>query len=1092
MKRIVLCIIVLLCLATGTVRAQVVDAQLITGTVTDPSGAVVQGATVTATNDATGLSRTVKSNDSGVYTALNLPIGTYSVTTVMTGFKKSVINGVIVDVGSKPSVPVALQLGETGQTVTVQANAMEIQTTSAEIGATISSQQATQIQLNGRNYVQLLTLAPGVSTTVASGFAIFGKYGANGNSQSVNGIRVDSANFFVDGVDNKDNGGGGNNFVNISPDALDEFRDAASTYDASYGGSSGATVSVAIRSGAKAFHGNVYEYIRNDAIQGYSFIPIGATVTKPPLRYNNYGYTLGGPIYIPNRFNSDKSKLFFFWAQDFKNVRTATIGTYSVPTPAALAAAQAGPSTATGLALSNTLLTSPTGVFSYLNEAPSDQKEYVIKVDYNRSPKNQFNGHFVHDLYNNLGDQTDYILYHRRLPGLTASVQWTHTFDDRTVNVLTGSYSGNIIYQTDPSGIVENPQINKPILKSNYGLTYASLYGASPDIPQIAVTGYSLPTVTPFVFDNYQRIYAAKDDFSHVAGNHTLRAGAYVWRGRKNQTAPPALNGQFNFSSLASLVLGNFSAYTEGSSTPQVQARFTQAEFYAQDDWKVSRNLTLNLGLRWQYMQPDTSWPNNASGFWPQYYNPLQAATVNPASGYITNDPSPYNGLVLPGSGFPSKAAAVIPASIRNNPQVTALFHNLPEGLVNTDYGTFAPRFGFAWDMSGKQTAVLRGGFGISYERVEGNYYYSAVTQEPFVAVASLSSAGNVDSLGSVGLAASPQNITNTSDPNLDPPRIYNYSLGIQQRLTKPMLFEVSYVGTRTGNDVWMKDLNQAAPGTEQANPTVARNALRPYLGYGEICQFLNGSTLNYNSLQSRLQIDLSHGGIANVSYTWSKTLTDAESYAYTPQNSLNLHADYGPSNYSQPQILAVSYVYRLPFWMHDHEWYKQPLNHWQISGVTRISSGLPINVVQASGLSTAGDLVVTNLTLANSTFTQRPNLVGNVGSVYAHGGKQYANPAAFVQPTAGTFGSFENDGIKGPLYNNWDAALQKNIPIHDSITMEFRAEMFNVPNHLSPFTVAGTLGKATNGAYTQNNNFGQVTGAADPRTMEFALRIGF
>jgi hypothetical protein len=1081
----------LLCLAAATLRAQV-DTQLITGIVLDPSGAVVQGAAITVTNNATGLSRAVKSNESGVYTALNLPVGTYSVTTTMARFKKSVINGVIVDVGSKPAVPVTLQLGEAGETIVVQADAMEIQTTSAEIGATISSQLATQIQLNGRNYVQLLTLAPGVSQTVASGFAIFGKYGANGNSQSVNGVRVDSANFFIDGVDNKDNGGGGNNFVNISPDALAEFRDAASTYDASYGGSSGATVSVAIRSGGKAFHGVTYEYLRNDAIQGYSFIPIGGTVVKPPLRYNNYGYTVGGPIYIPNRFNADKSKLFFFWAQDFKNVRTATIGSYSVPTPTALAAAQAGPSTATGLALSNTLETSATGVYSYLNEAPSDQKEYVIKGDYIASSRNQFSGHFVHDLYNNLGDQTDYILYHRRLPGLTSSGQWTHTLSDRTVNVLTGSFSGNIIYQTNPSGIIENPQFNKPILRSNYGLTYATLYNASLDIPQITVTGYSLPTVTPLVFDNYQRIYAVKDDFSHVMGNHTLRAGAYVWRGRKNQTAPPALNGQFTFSSLANLVEGNFSSYTEGSSTPQVQARFTQAEFYAQDDWKVSRNLTLNLGLRWQYMEPISSWPNNASGFWPQYYSATQAATVSPTSGLITSAPSPYNGLVLPGSGFPAKAADVIPASIRTNSQVLALFHNLPEGLVNTNYNTFAPRFGFAWDMSGRQTTVLRGGFGISYERVEGNYYYSAVTQEPFVNVASLASAGNADSLGSVGLAASPQNITNTSDPNLAPPRIYNYSLGIQRRLTKPMLFEVSYVGTHSGNDVWVKDLNQAAPGTEQANPGVARNALRPYLGYGEICQFLNGSKINYNSLQSRLQIDLSQGGIANVSYTWSKTLTDAESYAYSPQNSLNLHADYGPANYSQPQILAVSYVYRLPFWLHDHQWYKQPLSGWQVSGVTRIASGLPINVVQPSGVSTAGALVVTNLTLANTTFIQRPNLVGNVGGAYSHAGKQYINPAAFSVPTAGTFGSFENGGIKGPWYDNWDAALQKNIPIHDSIAMEFRAEMFNVPNHLSPFTVASTLGKPTSGAYTQNNNFGQVTGAADPRTMEFALRIRF
>jgi hypothetical protein len=327
----------------------------ITGIVTDTTGAAISQAQVTVTNQSTRVARTVRSNDNGNYTVLNIPVGVYTITTTMTGFKKSILSGVNVDVGGKPAVPVQLEIGQVSESVSVKADGVLIQTTTPEIGGVITSKEATQIQLNGRNYVQLLTLQPGVSQTVASGFAIFGTYGVNGNSQSVDGIRTDSANYFIDGVDNKDNGGGGNNFVNISPDSLEQFRNVASSYDASYGGTSGATISVAIKSGGHDFHGSAYEYIRNDAVQAYPFrapSSLSQTPVKAPLRYNDFGYTIGGPIWIPGLFNQNRDKLFFFAAQEYKRLRTSAVTNASVPTPAAIAGAIAtGPSTATGRAL---------------------------------------------------------------------------------------------------------------------------------------------------------------------------------------------------------------------------------------------------------------------------------------------------------------------------------------------------------------------------------------------------------------------------------------------------------------------------------------------------------------------------------------------------------------------------------------------------------------------------------------------------------------------------------------------------------------------------------------------------------------------
>src|ERR1700761_6699558 len=630
MKRAALLYLLLVCVSACTVWAQAVDSQQISGTVTDVTGAAIAGAQVTVTNSATGLSRSVQSNGEGFYVVLNLPVGNYTITTAMQGFKKSVLTGVAVDVGAKPAVPIELAVGQITESVEVKAESVMIQTTTAEIGGLITSAEATEIQLNGRNYVQLLTLQPGVSQTVASGFAIFGTYGVNGNSQSVIGVRVDSANYFIDGVDNKDNGGGGNNFVNISPDSLQQFRNVASSYDASYGGTSGATVSVAIKSGGRNFHGSAYEYLRNDAIQAFPFRAISSYSVAPvkvPLRYNDFGYTIGGPVWIPGIFNTNRDKLFFFAAQEYKRLRTSTIQNVTVPKPADIAAAIAGGSTATGRALAATVLQDPSGNYRYLSLGNNNQSEYLVKVDYNLNEKNQISGHFVHDNVLNVGNPTNYVIYDRTIPGLTSSLQWTHTFNPKTVNVAIGSYSGNII--NEGGNIRANPQFgNRGINRSDYGLTYATLYNASPIIPQITITGYGNPGVTPRQFDNYQRIYALKDDFSRVLGSHSLKTGAYFWRARKNQTAPPQLNGAFTFSNLANLVNGNFASYTEGSNTPQIQARFSQFETYVQDDWTISRRLTANIGLRWQYMPPIASWPGNTAFFDPNYYDATKAATL--------------------------------------------------------------------------------------------------------------------------------------------------------------------------------------------------------------------------------------------------------------------------------------------------------------------------------------------------------------------------------------------------------------------------------------------------------------------------------
>jgi hypothetical protein len=717
-----------------------------------------------------------------------------------------------------------------------------------------------------------------------------------------------------------------------------------------------------------------------------------------------------------------------------------------------------------------------------------------VKVDYVASAKNQLSGYLVHDYYTFLGNATNLISYDRFIPGITTGLTWTKIINANTVNTLTGSYSGNII--TETSVIFPNSLVGvKSVLRSANNLTYQTLFNASPDVPSVSVTGWTGLSSTPLNFNNYERIYSVKDDLAKTVGNHSFKVGISAWRSRKNQTAPGALNGSFGFTppspdfvsnatsaqnatyGLEELLFGNYASYSEQSSYSQIWARFTQIEPYVQDDWRVNRRLTLNLGLRWQYMQPQYSALNNTSVFDPAFYVAANAPTIDKVTGNIDGaNPFPYNGLVLPGSGFPKQAVGRV-AQINSAP-VLALFHGLPLGDDNTDWSSFGPRIGFAYDLTGKSSTVLRGGYGLSYERVEGNYIFNSVSQLPFVANASLTN-GTITNIASGSApAAVPSEIPTSHALALAPPRIKTWSVGVQQKLSGDTVLEVDYVGSSSANLSYDQDLNQLQPGTRTANPGVAINYLRPYLGYGDILSTANGAVFNYNSLQARITKRMARGGTLGVSYTWSKGLTDAQSYSYLPENTYNLRGDYGPENFTRNQILVVSYVYPLPFWHTGDQLYKKLLGGWQVSGVTNISSGLPINVTDPTGTDPAGD------GLAGTTGPgqpQRPNLVGSPFAVGVEQ-NQFLNAGSFVPASSG-FGNLGAYAITTRTFNNWDASIQKAFPTSENTGFDFRAEMFNFPNHMSAFGYSTQVGAS---------NFGQVTSATDPRTVEFALRFHF
>jgi hypothetical protein len=466
-------------------------------------------------------------------------------------------------------------------------------------------------------------------------------------------------------------------------------------------------------------------------------------------------------------------------------------------------------------------------------------------------------------------------------------------------------------------------------------------------------------------------------------------------------------------------------------------------------------------------MQPQYASLQNASIFNPRFFDPSRAPVVDRATGQIvagTGDPA--NGLAVGGSEYPESFQVRFPAY--DQPVFQSLLRGLPNEISPYDYGTLGPRFGFAYDLTGRQNTVLRGGYGMFHERIQGNFVFGRVNNPPFIQEAQLFSA-NVENPAGGSQRIFPSNIT-SYDIDLKVPTVQNWSFGVQHKLRGDTLIDVAYVGSNGWNQYRQLNINQLPVGTIQRNPGVNIQALRPYQGYAEINQFVTNAQFNYHSLQTQVKKQFRDGGLINVAYTWSKAIADASDYSERPMDSYNWSLDRGLASYDRRHILTISYIYPLPFWREQNAWYKLAFGGWQLSGITSINSGRPLN------LALQGD------TAGIGQSGQRPNLIGDPEES-AETATRWFNPSAFAVPPAGTFGNLGRNAIIGPGTNNWDVSLQKLFRIRERTTIEFRAEIYNAPHHFSYFGVATTIGAT---------NFGQVTSATDPRTFQFGLRLQF
>jgi hypothetical protein len=1055
----------------------------ITGSVTDQTGAVLPGVTVTAKHLGRGLTKEVVSSAGGSYLLAFLPTGAYEITFSLPGFKPYVARNITLHVNDRLQVDAQLGVSGVEEAVEVTAAAQLMQPT-AQVQNLMGATQVQELPLNNRNFVQLATLVPGVNSSLGDEVGI----GLTSTvSLSIAGARRNGVNWFVDGASNVDVGSNITLLSTPTLESIEEFKIITSGYNAEWPRSGGGIINVVTKSGGNEFRGAAYEYFRNDALNANSFFrkqsSDPAIRDEPPkLDYHNFGFTLGGPI--------SKDKLFFFFSEEWRRIERAPSSTAAtVPDPLWLSDPANPNYVAPALRDPNALRlleawpAANTGTTQYRENRANEQdtRQEVLRLDWHIAPKWRLMGRYTHDL-----SQTteagglffntaipDIATTLTDVPGQLAVAQLTTTLDSRTLNELSFQFSGNAIRSIYGDNVRNT--------RSQYALTIPELYPENREglIPTVAIAGLSSIGANQ-LFDNRYRNYTLADNLSRVMGDHQLKAGFLFAFEQKDELATTATQGSFNFAAgggrtaFQNFLLGNRDGLCGAACTynePELEVgskfRFARYEFYVQDSWKARPGLTLDFGVRYSLQPPVEDVNDVLTNFVPGRFVPGNAPQFNAAgTQLVAGTGDPVNGIVVAG---------------RNSPH--------GRGIYPTEKDDIMPRVGFAWDVGSNGATLLRGGYGIYYDQpLVGIFLQNAFVNPPFVTNPQVLN----PQLSNPGAGQSPAtrpivSLIASSDP-FRIPKTQQWNVGVQRRLYDKGVLDLTYAGSAGDHLIQPVDINQPQP-EDVVRLSGLLNLARPYAGYATINMRQTTARARYQGLLVGFRHDSGRAGTLNLSYTLSRTRTDATNdrdAVDLPQNPLDLAAEYALARTDRTHVFTASYVYELPFFRKGNGLAKQVLGGWQVSGITQLWSGPPISRV-VNGTTNGG---------------RRGNRVNQVSDPLAGppadtpGGVYWFNPAAFAPPADGTYGTTGRALFRLPGVNQWDVTLSKNWYPSKSTRLQFRADFINAFNHtqLDPNAIQNTCSvvAADPSCANSTGNFGKITGTRAPREIQLGVKFFF
>ncbi len=1026
------------------------------GSVTDSSGAVVPGATITVTNAQTAFERATVSDANGNYAISQLPGGVYTVKAELAGFKTFVQERVQVQVDENRRANVVMAVGQLTESVSAAAEAVQVDTRSGTLRDVVDSQRIVELPLNGRNPLQLQLLVAGAGGRAGQGQA-------QNESVSINGSRTNSNNYTLDGADNHDP------YFNTpsvfpSPDALEEFSLLTSSYSAEKGRNAGALMNAVTKSGTNQFHGTMFEFVRDEALNARNFF----SDTVPPFERHQFGGTTGGPI--------RRDRAFFF----FSYQRTTQESAPGSVTATVLTAAQR----AGDFSASSARLRDPRGGFFPDNVIPADRlhpasqrfldafvpqpnragglltfasqetltdDQLILKADQHLSRSNQLSGRILYN-FNDRSEATG------NLPGFFAPIEYSnwsfllndlHIFTPRFTNALTFSY--NDIDRRQLSVVPGDQTWN------DFGAGFTRTFtAAAPAAMHTQVDGY-FNAFSRFPLNHFRKNIQISDVVTMNLGSHLVKFGGDVRRSvldlQEFFRGDPFVRFRATFTgnAAADFLLG-LPSVVEQIAEDSNRPRTTEYALFAQDDWTVSPRLTLNLGLRWDPYLPFIDETDRFS-----QVRLGQQSTVFPSA---------PEGVVFPGD--PGVRRSIIERKLSN----------------------LGPRLGFAYDPVGTGRTSVRGGYGVFYSQIRQQAHNQISTNQPFSLKLTINNPpGGIDDpyqeTGNPFPFVPPQTSDERAtysfltpmamtqwDPDFRNAIVQQWNVNVQQELFGTYIATIAYVGSRGDHLFMTTELNPATFGA----PGRTLDERRPLFPvFASVTNQSSAARSQYHALQLSLNRRFSRGFSILSSYTWSRLRDNASADGDGPANPFDLDANWGLSDLDLEHRFVASFIWRLPDLAERAAWLRQVLGGWQTNGIITLEGGSPFSIVSGRDNSQSG------------VNRDRADLVGDpeldTGRPRGELVARYFNTDAFTVNAPGTFGNSARNILRGPGFASVDFGLVKSVRLMRRHTVQFRAEIFNLFNRVN-------LGNPANNASAAN--FGQITSAGSPRVIQLALKYSF